>query len=142
MSSDGGLRPIFRNKLPHIFWTTVETGSTQLGVPDSHGIYKAVPFWIEFKWTEANAISFKPEQIGWLLRYHRSGGRCFVGIRQLCDAGPRRPARDNLYIFAGTMAPMLQNYGLSNLKPLGSWMGGPANWDWTKASIILTRARG
>jgi len=141
MASDGNLRPIFRQYLTDIFWTSIETGSTGRGIPDSFGIIDSFTFWAEFKITEANALStLFAEQVAWHLRYARCGGISFIIVRQRCEAGPRREARDNLYIFRGREAAKLKASGLKGAKPLGSWIGtGPASWDWPGIQSCLLK---
>ena len=136
MKTDGGLRPLFRQNIMDIFWTTVETGATAAGVPDSFGIRGGKPFWQENKWTEAVAVNFEPGQFSWHLRYARYGGKSFIAVRQLADPGARREGRDNLFLYRGADIMAVNEKGL-NFPPLGSWMGGPANWDWRAVRRLL-----
>jgi hypothetical protein len=143
MAQDGKLRPIFRQNLPFIFWTSIETGMTMKGVPDSFAIKSSCAFWVEYKKTEANAVDLDPKQVAWHDRYLRCGGISFIAVRQQCSAGPRRPARDGLFLFRGADVKKLKAEGLRGAKPIGQWDGGPAKWDWKRIEILLlaTKAR-
>lgn len=127
MSTDGGLRKIFRSRLPMVHWTSVETGLVQQGVPDMHGTWKGSSFWIENKRARGLEINLRPQQIGWLLRNARSGGKAFVAVRK----------KDVLWLFHGAHARSLARDGLRKPAPAaiaGSW---PAPWPWAKIARIL-----
>ena len=133
MRLDGGLRHLFREQLPVVHWQSIETGGTGRGVPDSNGCYRGHEFWIEFKWTKGHVVSLRPEQIGWLTRRARSGGKVFVAVRRTCATGPRRTAADELYLLRGSYARELRERGLTDLPTgavVGSWGGGPGSWAW------------
>src|SRR6266699_154364 len=105
---DGGLRKIFRKHLPKFHWLSVETGLTEQGVPDSNFCIDGREGWVEFKLTSANKVTFRSEQIGWLLRRSRAGGRTYIAVRYHPPGGPRRgPPRDALYIYPGAAARLL-----------------------------------
>lgn len=79
---DGGLRPLFRKKLPEIHWTALESGLTAPGIPDANGCFGGVEFWIEFKKMSGWRVPLRPAQIGWLTERAFAGGRTFVAIRR------------------------------------------------------------
>lgn len=136
---DGDLRRIFREHLPHMHWTTIETGIINPGVPDSNCCWNGAEFWIEYKFTAGHAITLRPEQIGWLTRRRRSGGSAFVAVRRTSLA-----ARcDELHLFDGSHAVLLREEGLNGSSPrLGFWAGGPPGWDWEAVAGLLTRRSG
>ena len=132
MPRDGSLRTEFRKHLRDAKWTSIETGLTEQGVPDSHYIFAGgIEGWIEHKKTSANALGILPTQVAWLSRHARLGGRCFITVRQM--------KFDELYIFRGSDAAALRENGLCGTSPLGKWGGGPSRWDWTSAREILRR---
>ena len=138
---DGGLRPIFRKRLPHMHWQSVETGSVGRGIPDSNCCHRGIEFWIEFKTTNAWSVDLRPEQIAWLLRRHRAGGRVFVGVRRQVIAGPRKgPAVDELWLVHGWAAAELRQKGLKKISGpavIGIYDNGPASWPWDKIERAL-----
>lgn len=154
MSIDGGLRAEFRQNLRVDFqWTTIETGAVTLGVPDSEFCYRdpklppSVQFagrqgWIEYKITEASAVTLRPEQIGWLEHRGRVGGRVYIGVRKRHNGGPRKGAAvDELWILDGRNASAVKMFGLSEKMSyfLGKWSGGPKSWDWMAVKDLLVR---
>lgn len=142
MTTDGGLRPIFRQRLTSVHWQSVETGMTGRGVPDSNGCAAGVEFWVEFKVTVGWAVTLRPEQVAWLMRRARAGGRVFVAVRRRCAAGPRRgPASDELWLLDGSAADVLKASGLRcpDALVLGHWYGGPSRWDWPSVLCRLTQ---
>lgn len=151
MAIDGGLRPIFRDKLRVGFdWTSVETGGTGRGVPDSNfcaqlrndfvggGEFVGVEGWVEYKQTTGWACTLRPEQIGWILRRTMHGGRVFVATRRRTDGGPRSPAADELFIHQGSVVRELRDTGLLGVPSLYRQDGGPSVWNWDEVRRILT----
>lgn len=139
MSDDGGLRPEFRKRLPDIHWQSIETGGTGLGVPDSN-FCLGVEGWIEFKWTDTYLVPLRPEQIGWLTRRARSGGRVFVGVRRRHEGGPRKgESVDELWMLKGAFADIIRVEGLRMDRDyyIGAWGGGPSSWPWPIVRSIL-----
>jgi len=131
---DGGLSHLFINKIPG-HWQSVETWSTGRGVPDLNGCTDGVEFWVELKGTATNRVDLWPEQIGWLERRSRAGGRCFVAVRFRCLPGPRRVAQDTLFLFRGADARWLLKEGLRGPQPLGQW-SQPWDWDAVRALLV------
>jgi len=152
---DGGLRSLFRERIPDFHWQSIETGGTGRGVPDSNYCCGGREGWIEYKVTAGWAVTLRPEQIGWLLRRSRAGGRVFVAVRRCCPAGPRRAASDELWLVRGSAAALLRTHGLrvllagtpqkaggpSGVRPadelVGVWRGGPAAWPWPALRAAL-----
>lgn len=137
---DGNLRSKFMKNLPDAFWQSVETWSTGQGVPDSHFIFPGgIAGWIEHKKTEAWAVVVDKEQVAWLERYSRQGGRCFVAVRRHAPSGPRRGAScDELHLFRGSDARGLMIRGLrGGPAPILSCWGGSVRWDWPAVRKVL-----
>jgi hypothetical protein len=123
---DGNLRRIFRTNIRAVHWVSIESPSTEPGIPDLNGCYNGVEFWVENKLTHGFAVSnILPEQIGWHLRRVRAGGRTFVAVRR------SKPRVDELYIIAGSNIARLAEAGLTATPLLGKWAGGPARWGWS-----------
>lgn len=168
MSTDGDLRKLFRQAMPQAQWTTIETGAVAQGVPDAEFIFPppvvpkyrpstpgyidiyprtggpGVSGWIEFKQTGGWAVTLRPEQIGWLSRRVRHGGRAFIAVRRKAAGGPRTPKADELYLIPLTHPSQPAELRDRGLKDLGirlvwhaTWTGGPGVWDWTEVAKIL-----
>jgi len=131
--SDGSLRTIFRDHIKRPQWTPIETGATAQGVPDMEYCFPGgVQGWVENKKTGGWAVTVRAEQVGWLLRRARMGGRCFIAIRRLNGKS------DELYMVHGRDAEQLQDRGLKGANfILGTWSGGPAKWDWAAVERLL-----
>lgn len=138
---DDGLRPLIREHLPSVFWTTVETGLASPGVPDLYGARSGRTFWVECKATDGWAVTLEPEQVGWHLAHARAGGCSYVAVRRRSQAGPRKgPACDQLWLLRGAEAPLWRDHGLRGVDevcPLGCWGGGPSEWDWEAVGDLL-----
>ena len=128
MARDGDLRAIFRRRLPQFMWTSVESGGTGRGIPDSHYCGRGSSGWVEFKKTSAWAVGMRPEQIGWAAQYSRHGGRSWVAVRRV------RPDTDELWLVYGTFAAALKQHGLrpvyEGTVPGIYYSGGPSKWPW------------
>ena len=137
---DGGLRQIFRRKLPLIHWQSIESPLTSRGIPDSNGCKDGVEFWVEFKVTMAWSVDLRAEQVAWLMRRARAGGRCWVAVRRNAPGGPRKgsPA-DELWLVSGDNAAALKKEGLKCDSLTRVWVheGGPARWDWDAIGKVL-----
>jgi len=130
--TDGGLRKIFRSRLPEVHWTSIEARLVQGGIPDMHGTWRGRSFWIENKRARGLEISLRPSQIGWLLRNARNGGRAFIAVRK----------GKTLWLLSGQYANTIARGSLQSLPPnalLGCWHGGPANWPWKKIVLLFSR---
>lgn len=139
MTTDGGLRRLFQRHLPDADWQSIETPVSR-GVPDINGCLYGQEFWIEFKLTSGWAVGLRPEQVAWLVRRARAGGRVFVAVRRRCLTGARRKAADELWLLPGAAAREILDRGLreTNLV-LGTWAGGPVRWDWDGVRAVLMR---
>lgn len=121
---DGHLRRLFRQNMPEAQWTPIETGATAAGVPDCEFCFPGgLQGWVEFKASKSLAVGLRPEQVSWLLRRSRIGGRCFVAVR-----------RDReLFLYSGAQAADLRDQGL-RLPPIGRWSG---QWRWPEVRRML-----
>jgi hypothetical protein len=141
---DGGLRKLFRKYVQPCDWQSIETAMTGGGVPDSNYCMGGVEGWIEFKLAHHWQVPLRPEQIGWILRRSRFGGRVFIAVRRQSADGPRRgPAVDELWLLAGRYAKEARMDGMKHIPPeaiLGRWMGGPGGWAWGEVSRCLMGA--
>lgn len=134
--SDGGLRSIFRQKVPSWQWSSIETAGTSSGVPDSEFMStEGVQGWIEFKKTHVFYVQVKPFQVAWLMRRTRMGGNAWIGVRRLPHAAKYNGA-DELWLMSGNQAEALYNGGLNNVHAL-CWEGGPNSWNWDEITATL-----
>lgn len=139
MSRDGGLRSLFQRAFPEAHWQAIETWSTGQGVPDMEFCFKGGKSgWIENKLTSANAVDIRSEQVGWIERRVRVGGRVFIAVRKFCKAGPRRAAADELHLFHGRDVRAIFLRGLVGAEPMAMYENGPANWDWPEIRRLIT----
>ena len=95
---------------------------------------------MEYKQTGGWTVPLRPEQIGWIARRVRHGGRVHVAVRQQAPAGPLRDARDVLWLVPGSLAVRARAEGLRPLDGapgVHCWHGGPARWDWRAVAALL-----
>jgi hypothetical protein len=141
MSIDGGLRAMFHKRLSTGDWQAIETGGTGRGIPDSNFCFPGgVEGWVEFKQTSGYKVKVWPEQVAWIERRLRKGGRVFVAVRRRCEAGVRREKVDILHVFRGAAIRGLAHDGLGESVErhrIYTGHGGPANWDWTSVQYAL-----
>lgn len=147
MSVDDGLRKIFRDQLrAGVQWTSIETGGTGQGIPDSEFCAAGgAQGWVEFKWTDGWAVTLEAEQIAWHTVRALRGGRSFIAVRRHTTAGPRKgKAVDELWLLPGWAAKDVKVGGLKWALEhadmgllLGRWAGGPARWDWAAVRRLL-----
>lgn len=131
--ADGDLRKLFITNIERVHWQAIETGSTGKGIPDLNGCASGHELWIEMKKADHWAVEIRPEQVAWIERRVRNGGRCFVAARR---------AREELWLMAPGAARHLATRGES-LRTLpvglliGKWAGGPRLWDWRAVRAAL-----
>jgi hypothetical protein len=157
--SDGELHTKFKDNLLDVHFQSVETWSTGQGVPDMNFAAKSkvtglgAEGWVENKCIDSgNKFGYEPEQVGWIEKRMRFGGRVFVAVRVLKSAGPRKgAARDELWVFTGHSFRGLCQHGMPIIgsdpreaaalgiyQPLYVGHGGPSSWDWQAVRLILT----
>jgi hypothetical protein len=100
-----------------------------MGVPDLNYCYNGVEGWIEMKRASGLRCHVEPEQIAWMERRARAGGRTFLAVRRIT-----KPT--GFWLFRGTDARQLGR--LEDVKPLLFSMGNPASWPWSKVKTLLT----
>ncbi len=140
--TDGGLRSEFRRRIPDFHWQSIETGGVGNGVPDANYCGNFCEGWIENKQTDGWVVTLRPEQVAWLARRARAGGRVYVAVRRWHDGGPRKGASvDELWLLRGGAAVAIKQHGLVDEAEyvLGRWHGGPAAWDWSAVRKIISR---
>ncbi len=99
------------------FWSTIrrnlpeKTFATRIenvqggGVPDVHAVWDGLPFWMELKVTESNAVKVSPHQVAWNMAYWARGGSNFFLVK-------RAKERD-LLLFEGDQGVSLSRGGIS-----------------------------
>ena len=135
--SDGNLRKLFKANLPTAHWQPIETWSTGQGVPDAEYCFPIGRCgWIENKKTTGFTVKISPEQVAWMERRCRVGGRCFVAVRRQV-LGLKRC--DELWLFRGSNARALMLRGLlaADAKCICTMLGGPSRWNWQEVEQIL-----
>lgn len=120
--ADGGLRATFHQNIKDAQWTAIETGVVSLGVPDSEYCFAGgIQGWIEFKRCKGNVVTIRPQQVSWIERRARLGGRVFVIVMR----------GEELFVYQGRDVRLLKTDGLKGATPL---MTG---WDWDQIRQIL-----
>jgi Holliday junction resolvase len=127
MARDGDLRAIFRRRLTSFDFQSIETGSTGRGIPDMNYCHDGREGWIEAKQTQGWAVGLRPEQIGWLMRRARHGGRVWIAVRR---------KGDELWLIPGDRAAQLKSEGLKDIAS-EHWTNGPSRWDWDRIAYLL-----
>jgi hypothetical protein len=126
-TKDGGLRGLFRQKMPEAQWTPVES-PVSLGIPDAEYCFpNGAQGWVEFKAAAANAVKVRPGQVGWHLRRHRMGGRSFIAVRRGSE----------LLIFRGGGARDLVDGGIQGAQAWLAYHGTGRGWDWDAVRRVL-----
>ena len=143
---DDGLRRLFKTELEMLQFhcQSVETGGTGQGIPDTNFCCRGVEGWIEYKATDGHAVTLRPEQIGWIERRVRCGGRVFIAVRRRHEGGARRGLPvDELHLIPGYAARQARLGGLRDPEVLsarlGLWQGGPSKWCWAEVAECLTQ---
>jgi hypothetical protein len=141
---DDGLRALVHRNLPQFHWQSVETGAISSGVPDSNYCFQGVEGWVEMKATDGWAVTLRPEQIGWIARRVRAGGRVHVMVRRRHSGGARRgPPVDELWVIHirhDEDIRYLKLGGLRHAEKMATTLvltGGPARWLWGSVAVAL-----
>lgn len=145
MPTDGGLRQLFRKHIPEAHWQAVESWSTGQGVPDMNYCLEGCDGWIENKSTEAWALAhpLSPEQVAWMERRHRAGGRVLLAVRRKHSGGPRRGASvDELYIFGpNALRVIAETNSIKDIEFLMRCGDGPAKWWWNAVKVLMMKEK-
>jgi hypothetical protein len=137
---DGSLRKIFRQRLPRFMWTSIESGLSAQGVPDSWYVTKGGrQGWIEYKLTMGWSVALRPAQVGWISQVTRLGGHVHIAVRRSVPSGARRRAADELWLVRGEAVAKLKREGLRSLgrDDVAVWDGGPSSWNWLDVENVL-----
>jgi hypothetical protein len=132
MTTDGGLRQLFRHHLPIWDWQPIETAAISPGVPDLNGCWEGREVWVEMKQTRGWAVKFQPMQPGLITRRVAHGGHVFIAVRH------QSIGADALHIYHGRSVLDLQAQGLRAPGRLLLGIGSPARWDWNMVHHILS----
>lgn len=145
-AKDGGLRRMFRDRLPAAQWSSVESPLTGGGLPDSEYCFAGGRCgWLELKKATRWKVTLRPAQAGWLLRRTRLGGRAWVAVRRQ-GRTERGGAYDDLWLVHGSLSRVLTRGTLRDLRSdyaddvgrlWASWEGGPSYWDWSAVEKLL-----
>jgi len=130
-----------------VHWQAIESALTGSGIPDSNGCHDEQEFWMECKSTQAWAVKFEPEQIGWIHRRTRAGGLVWIAVRRRHEGGPRiGDPVDELWLVQGCWVRELAGNGLKHMLET-PWPttfvfhDGPSKWEWPLVLKTLTRKR-
>ncbi len=141
MSTDGGLRQIFRQHVIEAHWQAIETGGVGTGIPDMNYCIQGCDGWIEAKRTTAWALAhpIQPEQVSWPERRVRCGGRYLLAVRKQHAGGSRLGvAIDELYIFGPEALRLIAPVNsIRGVTPRLHCTGGPARWDWDALRALM-----
>lgn len=135
---DGNLRNLLQKHLPNFHWVTIESGFVSRGVPDLNGCTNGHDFWVECKKTKSWTVVVRPEQIAWIEKRIRYGGKVFIAVRR--QNITKQNSADELWLLDGTAARPLRSAGLNVLPAhiiLGRWPGGPAAWPWPAIAGLI-----
>lgn len=134
---DAGLRKLFHDRIGQCHFQSIEIGTLGRGVPDDNYCADGVEGWIEYKFTETHAVGLRPEQVGWILRRMRAGGRVFVVTMRQHGGGVLlgEPVRE-LWIHEGWDAAAIKAGGLMAAPPVLCLEESP--WDWGAVRRVLT----
>lgn len=125
---DGGLASLLSSRMPHVHWQSIETGGTGRGIPDLNACHNGREVWIELKRVDGWQVKFRPEQVAWIERRARVGGRVYVMARK------RGVVVDDLWLLDHTAPRLLiQGTAIRRLPAssiIRAWSGGPSQWDW------------
>jgi hypothetical protein len=128
---DGNLRRIFRDHLKTAQWSSIETGATAGGVPDSEYCFYTAngggQGWIEFKAVKGWRVTLQPAQVSWISRRVRLGGVAWIAAVK----------DDVLYMVHGLYVHDLHNDGLRGAPWARLFHGGPRGWDWQQVECML-----
>jgi hypothetical protein len=141
--TDGELRRIFKEHLPRFDFQSVETWSTGQGVPDVNYCCDGVEGWIENKKSTSYTVGMRSEQVAWIERRRRAGGRVYIAVRRMQHAGARTVACDELWLWPGSAARALftRELTMRGGGELGRWPGGPQRWPWALIAKILMNTK-
>ena len=129
---DGSLRSLIRKNLPLVHWQAIETGGTGRGIPDMNGCSNGIEVWIENKVASGLKVhTMRPEQVAWIERRARAGGRVFIFVRK----------DEALWLLSsGAARLLLDGVRMRDLPAkvvCGRWLSFP--WPWAEIDQALFR---
>lgn len=127
---DGDLRKIFHEHLDG-HWQAVETGGTGKGIPDSNYCIDGYEGWVEFKHTKHWKVRIWPEQVAWMERRARQGGRVFIAVRRGQDELWILTPEAGRYLREGTLKDVPKEYIKAR------YNDGMKSWNWKEITKIL-----
>ena len=113
---------MFHQKVERCHWTAIESGLTSRGIPDSHYCLEGASGSFEYKKCAHWRVSMRPEQVGWIERQLRSGGRVFIAVKR---------ADDEVWLLHGRAARHIKVDGLRTLPKhsiFGMWKRQEIPW--------------
>ena len=128
--TDGRLRQLFKQHMPDFDWQAIET-TIGRGIPDLNGCIDGQEIWVEQKLTKGRRVTVTPEQVGWIERRLRHGGKVFIAVRRMVGK------EDELYLVHGHHARALSLGAWPETLCLDFWTNGPAHWNWRDVKDIL-----
>lgn len=126
---DGELRSLFRTNLRSWHWTAIET-YTEAGVPDAHFCHRGVSGWVECKRARGWVSDVSPQQVAWIERQLRAGGRVFVATRR----------GQTLYIHFGSDARVLCTREITLRDVERALIICRRPWNWRMVGALLLEA--
>jgi hypothetical protein len=138
--SDGQLRVLFREHLKNAHITSIETWTSEPGIPDMNICIDGNEVWVENKVIDSGwSPKMKTEQVAWAEQHMRYGGKVFLCVRKRTYGTPKRAPIDLLYIFHGRhMRKIHEEYqGMRHTIPVFLDDGGPAHWNWDEVRTVL-----
>ena len=139
---DGGLRRRMHGALKRVHWQAMELGVMGAGCPDTNGCWQGSDFWVECKQVSAEGglVPLLPEQVGWIARRCRAGGRAFILTWLHHEGGARKGERvSRLVLHEGWDGGVLKAEGLEAAPPilvLESGWGSAGEWDFDWEALL------
>lgn len=132
---DGGLSALIRANLKGWDLQRIESGLTGLGIPDLNYCHAGREGWVELKQTKGWVVGIRPDQVGWIERRVRHGGRVTVMVRQ------GGLGRDCLWVLAPSSIRLLRDRERLDRLPSSLVLARlDPPWDWEKVRQILLRS--
>jgi hypothetical protein len=131
------MRKFFKEHIPEAHIVSIESWTTEKGVPDMNVCLNGHQLWVENKLTYFWKPTVIPEQIAWTERHLRAGGIVYIAVRRIYKGSPTEAPDDQLYFLHGKDIRLLHENGLRGVPHLLFCSGGPTNWDWQGVKQIL-----
>ena len=97
-----------RQNLPKEAFATRIENTHGGGVPDVYIVWDGLPFWLELKVCNVNAVNIRPHQVAWNMAHFARGGLSFFLVKALSSG--------ILYLFPADQGPALALGGLSEAR--------------------------